>query len=386
MKSPILLYLVGTFFFWFSQYVYVPILAPYLVELKCSLSMIGFILGSYGISQFLFRIPLGFWSDRKKVFKPFVLIGVGCSGLSCLGFALFPSAWSFLGARTLAGMAASFWVIFTVGFASYFPEGKSSKAMGQLVCCMSGALLASTALGGWIAERYGNDAPFWVGVLSALISLLTFSGLKEEKAEAKAQGMSLKKGVQVAASPLLILISLVAAVLMFNSSATIYGFVPLLAVQLGSSKTQLGLLTAGHLASYSVASLMVGTRPFSRLSEHLVLVISCMCIGLTSVALPLVPNLPLLYASQIVNGLGRGLAYPILLSLVFRLVPPAERATAMGVFQSIYALGLFGGPLLGGWVGSFWGMDGIFILSGAVTLLVIPFLWGMKLGTSEMPS
>jgi MFS family permease len=375
VKSPILLYLAGTFFFWFSQYIYVPILAPYLVELECSLSMIGIILGSYGISQFLFRTPLGFWSDRKKIFKPFVLIGVCCSGLSCLGFALFPSAWSFLGARTLSGMAASFWVVFTVGFASYFPEGESPKAMGQLVFCMSGALLVSSVLGGWIAEHYGNEAPFWVGVLSAVISLLAFAGVKEEKAEARAPGMSLKKGAQVAASPVLILVSLVGAAFMFNLYTTIYGFLPLLAVQLGSSKTQLGLLTACHLASYSVASLMVGTRPLNRLSERLLMAIASFLVSLTALLLPFVHNLPLLYASQIVNGFGRGLSYPILLSLVFRLVPPAERATAMGVFQSVYALGIFAGPLLGGWVGNFWGMNGIFILGGVSTLLVIPFLW-----------
>jgi len=47
----------------------------------------------------------------------------------------------------------------------------------------------------------------------------------------------------------------------------------------------------------------------------------------------------------------------------------------MGVFQSVYALGIFAGPFLGGWVGNFWGMDGIFILGGISTLLVIPFLW-----------
>lgn len=380
MKNLLVRYFIGTFFFWFSLYIYVPILPPYLKELGYSLSMIGIILGSYGISQFLLRIPLGFWSDRKKIFKPFVLIGVGCVGLSCLGFALFSSTWFLLGARTLSGVGASFWVIFTVLFASYFPEGESSKAMGKLVFCMSGATLVSTGLGGWLAEHYGYKAPFWVGAIGALISLFAFIGIREKKVEVKPSALTFRKGLQSAASPGIIMISLIGAVLFFNSFATNFGFVPVLAVQLGSNKTQLGLLIALNLASYSLSSLFVGTKLLNLLSERFVVIKGFLIIAITSLTLPLVSNLSVLYLNQIINGFGRGFAYSILMGLVFRLVSSDERATAMGLFQSIYSLGMFTGPLLGGWVGSHWGIDGIFIISGVSTLLAVPPLWKMKMG------
>ena len=379
MRKSIVRYFIGTFFFWFSQYVYVPILPPYLKELGCSLSMIGIILGSYGISQFFLRIPLGFLSDRKKIFKPFVLIGVGCAGLSCVGFALFSSAWFLWGARTLSGVAASFWVIFTVLFASFFSEEKSSKAMGQLVFCMSGATLVSTALGGWLAEHYGFKAPFWVGAIGALISIFAFTGIKEKKAEVKPSALTFRKGLQSAASPLMITISLIGAVLFFNSFATNYGFVPILAVRLGSNKTQLGHLVALNLAAYSLSSLFVGTKLLNLLSERFVVIKGFLIIAITSLTLPLVSSLSVLYLNQIINGLGKGFAYSILMGLVFRLVSSDERATAMGIFQSIYSLGIFTGPLLGGWVGSHWGLDGIFIISGVAVLLTVPPLWRMKI-------
>jgi MFS family permease len=103
-------------------------------------------------------------------------------------------------------------------------------------------------------------------------------------------------------------------------------------------------------------------------------------IALTSLALPFVSNLFLLYVNQIVHGIGRGIAYSILMGFVLRLVSSDERATAMGIFQSIYSIGIFTGPIVGGWVGSFWGVDGIFIVSGVITLMVIPLLWKMKIG------
>lgn len=371
-------YFVGTFFFWFSQYIYVPILPSYLKELGYSFSMIGIILGSYGVSQFFLRIPLGFWADRKRVFKPFILVGIGCCGLSCLGFALLPSAWFYLGARTLSGVGASFWVILTVFFASYFFERESSKAMGQLVFSMSGALMISTVLGGWLAENYGYEAPFWVGAIGALISLFAFTGIRERKFEFKPTGGTFSEGLHIAASPLLIRISLMGAVMYFNVFATTYGFVPILAVQLGSNKTQLGLLTALNFAAYSLASFLVGTKLLSWFSERAVVIVGFLLIALTSLALPLVSDLPVLYLNQVIHGLGRGFAYPILMGLVFRLVPVNEKATAMGVFQSIYSLGIFSGPLVGGWVGGVWGIDGIFIISGACTLFAIPFLWKLK--------
>jgi DHA1 family multidrug resistance protein-like MFS transporter len=345
--------------------------------------MIGIILGSYGVSQFFLRIPLGFWSDRKKVFKPFILAGIGCCGLSCLVFALFPSPWVYLWARTLSGVGAAFWVIFTVFFASFFSHEESSKAMGQLVFCMSGAMLVSTIFGGWLAEHYGYRSPFWIGAIGALISFVSFMWIKEKKVEVETSRMTLKKLRQITASPELIAISLAGAGLYFNAFATTYGFVPILAVNLGSNKTQLGVLTALNFAAYSLASFFIGTKSLKLVTERFVVILAFLFIAMTSLALPLVGNLPVLFLNQIIHGTGRGIAYSILMGSVLRLVSSDERATAMGVFQSIYAFGIFTGPIVGGWVGSFWGVDGIFIISGVFTLMVIPLLWKMKISRRD---
>ncbi len=345
--------------------------------------MIGMILGSYGVSQFFLRIPLGFWSDRKKVFKPFLLAGIGCCALSCLGFALFPSPWVYLWARALAGVAAAFWVIFTVFFASFFPDGDTSKAMGQLVFCMAAALLVSTIFGGWLAEHYGYRSPFWIGTIGALISLVSLLWIKEEKVEVETSRITLKKLRQMTASPELIAISFAGAGLYFNSFATTYGFVPILAVHLGSNKTQLGILIALNLGAYSLASFFIGTKSLKWVTERFVVISAFLLIAMTSLTLPLASNLSLLYLNQIIHGIGRGMAYALLMGSALRVVSSAERATAMGIFQSIYSIGIFTGPIVGGWVGSLWGVDGIFIVSGLLALVVIPLLWKMKISRRD---
>jgi len=63
-KKNIKLFVFVTAFYWFSMYAYIPTFSPYLESLGASHKMIGLILGSYGFSQMLIRIPLGIYSDR----------------------------------------------------------------------------------------------------------------------------------------------------------------------------------------------------------------------------------------------------------------------------------------------------------------------------------
>src|SRR5687767_8785385 len=53
------LFLVLSFIFWFSNFIYIPILSPYLEMIGGDYTFIGMVLGSYGLMQFLFRLPFG---------------------------------------------------------------------------------------------------------------------------------------------------------------------------------------------------------------------------------------------------------------------------------------------------------------------------------------
>ena len=82
MRSPvrrmhIYLFLAVTALFWFAMYTYVPIFSTIRrTHLGGSLSMAGLVVGAYGVTQMVIRIPLGFTSDRLGRRKPFVIIGL----------------------------------------------------------------------------------------------------------------------------------------------------------------------------------------------------------------------------------------------------------------------------------------------------------------------
>ncbi len=71
--------------------------------------MIGLVVGSYGFTQMLVRIPLGIWSDRIGKRKLFIFAGIACAVLSSLGLALSSNVWAIFGFRSLAGVAAASW-------------------------------------------------------------------------------------------------------------------------------------------------------------------------------------------------------------------------------------------------------------------------------------
>lgn len=49
--------------------------------------------------------------------------------------------------------------------------------------------------------------------------------------------------------------------------------------------------------------------------------------------------------------------------------PEKETATAMGFFQAIFSLGMFGGPLLVGWMGNLFGLTGSFMFVSGLSLI-----------------
>jgi DHA1 family multidrug resistance protein-like MFS transporter len=56
-------------------YLYAPVLPVYAKSLGASLTVVGIIVAAYALPQFLFRIPLGIWSDSLGRRKPFIVGG-----------------------------------------------------------------------------------------------------------------------------------------------------------------------------------------------------------------------------------------------------------------------------------------------------------------------
>lgn len=149
------LFAVVTMLYWSSMYVYVPVLSPYLEYRGLSMGLVGFVLGSYGLTQLIIRLPLGLWSDRVNRRKPFMLLGLFTGAISCW-LMIAGGGWGMLLAgRILAGVCASTWVAFTVLYASYFPPQDATKAMADASFLTNTGRLLSMVAAGWLLEAGG---------------------------------------------------------------------------------------------------------------------------------------------------------------------------------------------------------------------------------------
>lgn len=129
-------------------------------------AFIGIVLGSYGLMQFLFRLPFGIFSDLVKVRKPFIIFGMVVSTLSCMTFALTDSLGWILLSRSLAGVAAATWVAFTILFSSYFAERDLHRAMGSISFAVVTAQLLGMMVSGYIVDEWGGTRRFGLAELS----------------------------------------------------------------------------------------------------------------------------------------------------------------------------------------------------------------------------
>jgi len=367
MQQRLLLIVVATF--WAALYVFVPVLSPYAVHLGADLGMVGLIVGSYGVTQLILRIPTGWLSDRLGLRKPFVAFGFGVTIASCLLMALAPSPGYLLLGRGLSGVSASMWVCLSVLVASYFPPEKAVVAIGLANFANNVGQVLATGSGGWLADRFGWSAPFLVSAGVAVLGLLLLIPVKEQKGSGTS-GISMKALLEIISDRNLLLVAGMTGLMQYISMATVYGFTPVYAQTIGATKVHLSWLTVLTIIPGALAALRAGWV-VERIGVKPTLVTAFITAVVTTAAIPYTGTLPLLFATQIVGGFGRSLAFSVMMALAIRDVTPARRAIAMGAFQSIYAIGMFVGPTIAGAVGKALGMYGLFLSTAAVGLVAL---------------
>ncbi len=354
--------------FWFSMYTCVPILTAYLKDLGATNRMAGLIVGMYGLSQMLLRIPLGIVSDRFHKRKLFILFGLVFSILSGAGIFISQNVTWILILRALAGAAAATWVDFTILFASYFLKEETSKAMGTLTFCNMTGQMLGILCGGWFADQFSWESSFLIGGIVAAIGLLAGFFIVEHKDESEPT-ITAKDVMNVAKDKVLLTVSLLAILSQLVTFATVFGFTPVFAQSLGASKFDMGLLTFFSTGPSAIAAWVGGGYLSNKFGEKKVVITGFIFVGFFTLLIPFTGSIVMLILTQALAGIGRGIITPILMSLSIKYIAPGKRAVAMGFYQSIYGLGMFVGPLAMGIIGDWMTLKQGFIVIGMIGCL-----------------
>lgn len=395
--------LSAVFLFWFSVYTYPSFLTTYAVNgLGATSAMAGMIVGSYGLTQMAFRIPLGILSDVVKKRKPFVMLGFGLSILASAGLTFtaiqagqenIPQglAVAALLCRGISGITAATWVQFTVLYSASYRGDQVSAAMSRIIVPQCGSQILAMWIGAQLAGRVGEIYAFVLATTAGILGLILMARVEEQRPTG--EPMTLRGFLEVSKNRRLISGTLLATLYQTVAWSTALGFVQNWAREvIGMSTAQLGYLSVANLLPNMILSRFSGTVLSRKFGRRTVLTAGFGFLAAACCLYPQTHSMATLLAVQALLGSGVGLIMPLTMSSAIEEIPDEKRGAAMGIYQAIYGLGMFIGPVIAGMViervsaggaeqsATFSGYTAVFYLAMAVSLvgMVLAFLLGKE--------
>ena len=156
--------------------------------------------------------------------------------------------------------------------------------------------------------------------------------------------------------------------------ATTFTFIPIYATSINASDMENGYLAAAMFTFAGIGSLAV---PYllKKIKFGWLLVLAFVVVACSVGIVPFIEQPNLLIVSQAFGGFGRGMINVQLMTLAVVAVPLTSRATSMGIYQAIYAIGMLTGPLAAGFIGEYMSVAWVFGVSTGVTVLSAFVAW-----------
>ena len=378
-RLTITLYAIVAYLYWASLYVYVPTLPTYVESKTDSLAMVGIVLAMYGLWQAIIRLPLGIAADWLGRRKPFIVVGMALLGLGAWIMAAAEDVVGLAVGRAITGLAAGTWVPMVVIFSSVYPPQEAVRATVTLSLIGSLGRVSATSFTGSLNQLGGYSLAFYLAVGAAALAILIILPTREESRPPRRPSLA-DVGHLITRRDVL-LPALLAAIIQYANWAATFGFIPILANQLGGTDITQSMLVSMHIGLALLGNL-VATAIIRRIGARRLVYVSFVLLS-SGIGVAAVTNsLPLLFIAQFFIGISTGISYPVLMGMSIRHVEDAERTTAMGLHQSVYAIGMFGGPWVSGWLADAVGIRSMFAVTAflclALGLLVTRRLGGAR--------
>ncbi len=367
-RRNIILSVIAVALYWLALYLYRPTLSTYVkMRLPDNLAIVGTILSMYGLGQMLLRLPLGILSDWAGRRIPFIIGGLVLCAIGSAMMGLLPTAGGLLGGHLVVGFAAATWVPMVVFFSSLFPPKEAVRASSLLTLVSSLARMLATGVTGFLNERFGYAMAFMLAAMCSCLAVCVIVPTREATITIKKP--TLRTFGKIIGRRDVLVPSLLSMVFMYANWASVYGFIPILAQDMGATDVTLSLMLSMNLLVQTLGNLLA-TTAVVRFGERALVYFTFASVGLGVAGAAWAPNLTWLFVAQLLIGLSHGVGYPVLMGLSIRDVDESQRTTAMGLHQSIYAIGMFAGPALTGVLGDALGIRDTFYATATVTFII----------------
>ncbi|MDA8782460.1 MFS transporter [Porticoccaceae bacterium] len=339
--------------------------------------LLGLCLGIYGLTQALLQIPLGLLSDKIGR-GPVIIGGLLMFIVGSLVAANAETMQGLIVGRAMQGMGAIASTLMAM-VTDLTREENRTKAMATIGGSIGLSFILAMIVGPMVAASNGLSAVFWLTALLGVLGVLIFWLFVPKTVNVQRNRESLADIGQIGRllkDPTLMRLNFGIFALHLALMAAFVVIPTLLAEELAVSPDNLwwvylGLLGGGFVAMLPV---MILGEKYQRQKLGFVaavglLAVSMLVLGFERSAL--VTPLMLLAFFTAFN-----LLEALLPSWLSKACPAGSKGTAMGIYSTCQFGGAFVGGLLGGWSLQQFGVDGLFIILGAILLL----WWLLALG------
>ncbi|MBH5318235.1 MFS transporter [Paenibacillus sp. GSMTC-2017] len=341
----------------------------------------GVIFAGNFVTAFIFQPIWGKLSDRYGRKMMLLRSGFGMAIVMVLmGFATSP--WHLLFLRMLNGTISGFNPASIALISATTPKERMGFAMGSIQSGAMAGTILGPFMGGLLADAVGFRPIFYItGALLFIASLLALFVVKESfdlaKAASRVQTSVIAGFKRISRIPQLMALFGVTFLIQFASMSPMT-LLPLYVQELHGSVLNIAFL-AGFVGSAAGLSNMIASPLLGKLSDRIgaerVLAVSLVGAALAFIPQALAESVWQLFWARFGLGLFLGGLIPAVNALIRTYTPDGMESRAYSFNTSTLSLGNMIGPITGGALSGYIGIQGLFLVSGALMLLNGLWVW-----------
>ena len=367
----------GTAFFSLSMVPMASILVPlWMVSLGATPLMVGLAIGIRSFLPLLLSIHGGVLMDRLGPRRVTLFVAITAAALFP-AYPLMPWFAAILCLQAVFGLAQGLCWVGAQTFYGRHMRGHAGAA-GRLVFFSNGGCFAGPLLLGAVAEHLGAYLAFGFLCLWAMLMVAFTLLVPEDRATGPAPATRLRdllprladyrSAIGLFAVPVVMMVMIFTFIRIANASVqTSFYVVYLGEIHLGETLIGALLGTANFLATVTPPLI----QPLERRIPTLWLLISATAATIVFMALtPLLGSVVLLFAAAAAYGVGVGLGFPTLLTLLSRAIHRDEQGKSVGLRTSVNRLASLVIPVAMGAIAEAFGIRASFFVVGVVLLFL----------------